>query len=224
MFKTEPHLHTLEGSNCALIRAVEMIRLYHKAGYKTVFITDHLNDVNIDIYGDIPWEMKTTAFLSGYYKSKQEGQRLKMNVLPAAEISCVDNPNHYLLYGISKEFLDEYPNIHKKTIAEIREIARKNNIFMVQAHPFRDGKCYPTPEYVDAFEIYNENPRHDNFTKKAEEFAKNSNIYITCGSDAHRLEDIGVGGVESEQEIKTVQQYINLIKSGKGRIIRTQET
>lgn len=41
-FKTEPHLHVSEISPCAKIGAEETIRLYSEAGYKTVFVSDHL--------------------------------------------------------------------------------------------------------------------------------------------------------------------------------------
>ena len=41
MFRTETHLHTAETSPCGRVSAVELIRQYYDAGYKTVFVSDH---------------------------------------------------------------------------------------------------------------------------------------------------------------------------------------
>ena len=46
MYKTEPHLHTSEVSLCGKISAEEMIKLYSKAGFSTVFVTDHFTEKN----------------------------------------------------------------------------------------------------------------------------------------------------------------------------------
>lgn len=39
MFKTELHVHTKESSECSEIGAEEIIELYKKNGYSTLFIT-----------------------------------------------------------------------------------------------------------------------------------------------------------------------------------------
>ncbi len=215
MYKTEPHLHVAEVSPCSKIRAVEMVKLYHEAGYKTIFVSDHLKQVYFDKLGDIPWEDKTTIFLSGYYIAKEAGKKYDMNVLMSAEILFEGNPNHYLVYGIDKEFLDSYPDLCKMTVEEFYKIAKQHNVFVVQAHPFRDESCYPTPDSVDAMEIYNSNPRHKDFSEKSEKCAKEHSLYVTAGSDSHQLPDIGKGGILSETEIKTAEEFIALIKSGK---------
>lgn len=221
MFKIETHLHTIEVSPCSRIKAREMIRKYHEAGYSTVFVSDHFQENSIDALGDIPWSDKMAIFLSGYYKAKTEGENLGVNVLPAAEFKFSDSKNHYLAYGITKSFLDAYPELHKKTVAEFHEIAKANNIFVIQAHPYRDGSCFPTPEYVDGIEVYNSNPRHEDNSDKSEALVKEcSQLYITGGSDAHRDEDIAGSGVLSEYEIKTSEDFINLIKSRKAEIIK----
>jgi len=221
MFKTETHLHTAEVSSCSRIKAKEMIRKYHEAGFKTVFVSDHFQENSIDVLGDIPWSDKMAIFLSGYYKARTEGEKLGVNVLPAAEFKLADAKNHYLAYGITKEFLDSYPEIHKKTLAEFYDIAKKNNIFIIQAHPYRDGSCFPTPEYVDGIEVYNSNPRHEDHSDLSEKLiSEHSELYISAGSDAHRDEDIAMGGIESEYEIKMVEDFINIIKSRRATVIR----
>lgn len=223
MFKTETHLHTAEVSTCSKIRAKEMIRRYHDAGYSTVFVSDHFQTNTLDSLGDIPWCDKVAIFLSGYYKAKVEGEKIGMNVLPAAEICFSDASNHYIVYGVTKELLVRYPNIHKLTVKEFSNIAKENGLFVVQAHPHRDGSCFPTPEYIDAIEVYNSNPRHEDYSELSEKIAAEYNIPVSSGSDAHREEDIARGGIITEFEIKTVEDFIAAVKERKLNIFKGED-
>lgn len=220
MYKTETHLHVSEVSPCSKLTAEEMVGLYHKAGYKTIFVSDHFQQNVFDKLGDMKWEEKITYFLSGYCKAKSAGEKRGMNVLMSAEIRFDSSPNHYLVYGITKEFLCKYPNLYEMEPSGFYEIVKANNIFVVQAHPFRDDKCYPTPEYIDAIEIYNSNPRHEDHSEKSEVAAKENGLFMTAGSDAHRPDDVGLSGILTENEIKNATDYINTIKNGAFEIIR----
>lgn len=221
MYKIETHIHTLEVSACSRIKAREMVKKYYEAGYSTLFISDHFQENSIDVLGDIPWSDKTAIFLSGYYKAKFEGEKLGINVLPAAEFTLADSKNHYLAYGITKEFLDAYPELHKMNIGEFSKIAHENGVFLIHAHPYRDGNNNPVPEYVDGIEIYNSNPRHEDNSALSEKLAgENAQLVVSAGSDAHREEDVARSGLLSECEIKTVEDFIKLLKSGKAKLIK----
>ena len=97
MFKTETHLHTKEVSPCGYIFANEMVKKYHENGYKTLIITDHLEEYTIGTYFELNWEEKVDKFLSGYNIAKQEGNKLGVNVLFGAEIRFTGEYNHYLV-------------------------------------------------------------------------------------------------------------------------------
>ena len=56
--------------------------------------------------------------------------------------------------------------------------------------------------------------------KKRKKIALEYNLYMTSGSDAHRMEDIGVAGMMSEHEIKTMEEFMELIKSGQGGMMK----
>ena len=197
-----------------------MIRQYKEAGYSTVFVSDHFQSNSLDVLGDIPWNEKITIFLSGYYKAKYEGDRLGVTVLPAAEFCFADAKNHYLAYGITKEFLCAHPELHKMKGEEFLALARAEGIFIVHAHPYRDGSQSATPELVDAIEIYNSNPRHEDHSELSEALAEKYGLPVSAGSDAHRDEDIAGSGIETEEEIKPVSDFIRLVKEKKVRIIR----
>lgn len=222
MYKIETHLHTSEVSGCGQLRAADMIKRYHAAGYDTVFVTDHFQTTSLDPMGDISWEDKITIFLSGYYRAKAMGDKLGITVLPAAEITFAGSPNHYLAYGITRAFLNAHPDLNKLTIEEFADIAREHHLFLIQAHPFRDGHCYPTPEFVQGFEICNSNPRHNDENPKAAASAAEHGMLITGGSDAHRVEDVARSGIRSPFPIRTTEDYIRLLQEGVGEIFEEE--
>lgn len=219
MYKTETHLHTSEGSRCGKLTASEMVDIYHEAGYKTIFVTDHLYRDYFDRMGDISWKEKIDIFMSGYENALAAAGKYGMNIILSGEIQCGACPNHYLLYGIDKEFLNKRDDILDIDIEQFYKFAKENGVFIVQAHPFRDGKCHPTPEFADAIEVYNTNPRHNDFDDKAISVAKENALPMTSGSDAHRADDAAFGGVISEEPIESTEDYIRLLKSGKLEII-----
>ena len=223
MFKIETHIHTSEVSPCSRKKAKDLVRAYKEAGYSTIFITDHFQENTVDVYGDIPWEDKMAIFLGGYYRAKYEGDLIGLTVLPGAEFRFPETANHYLAYGITKEFLDAHPDISTMDIEKFSKIAHEAGIFIVQAHPYRDGKTTPTPEFIDAVEVYNSNPRHEDNSELTEAFVKEFGLPVTAGSDAHRDEDIAHTGLESDFEIKTVEDFVRLVKSGEAKIIRNKK-
>lgn len=223
MFKTETHLHTSEVSRCGKLSSTQMIKLYNEAGYKTILVTDHFQANVLDTLGDIPWEDKVTIFLSGYYRAKTAGEKFEMHVLLGAEFCFTGQPNHYLAYGITKEFLCAHPDLHKMSIGEFYPIAKAAGVYMIQAHPYRDDNCHPTPEYADAVEVFNGNPRHNDYNDRAESYAMENGFPMTSGSDAHQMPDVAQGGILTEEPITTIEGYIEAVKSGKLELIKGEE-
>ena len=220
MFKTETHIHTLETSPCGKIGAKEIVKLYYEAGYSTICISDHFKQSQFDDLGDIPWRDKVAIMFCGYYKAMCYAKKFNMNVIMSAELSLDKTvPNHYLVYGITEKFFLKYPDICKMSIEEFSKIAKENGVFVVQAHPYRDNYHYPTPEYVDAFEVYNSNPRHTDFSSDSLKTAKEYGLYLSAGSDTHRIEDVAKSGIITEKEIKTAKDLIVAIKNRKIKLI-----
>lgn len=214
MFKTEMHLHTKESSACSWMYAEEMVKAYYDAGYSTLVITDHF------LKGDISWEEKVEKSLLGYYKAKEAAKKYNINILMSTEMAFEKTrPNHYLLLGITEEFLLSNPDISDMSVEEFYPIAKENGILVVQAHPFRDENCYPTADFVDAIEVYNACPRKSDYSHKSLKVAEENNLYKTAGSDTHRLEDVGRGGIMTNTEIKTMDDLIKAIKSQSLEII-----
>lgn len=220
MYKIETHLHTAESSPCAKLDAAEMIRLYHASGYKTVIVTDHFLQKYLDRYDPESWKNAVDRFFLGYKNAKEEGDRIGINVIASAEIHLSNVPGDYLTYGITPEMLYQHPDICKLTHKEFYSIMHENGVLVVQAHPRRDGGTYTDYACIDGFEIINSNPRHENYDALVAAQAKEHNLYVTAGSDAHRFDDYGLSGMISDTEIKTMDEFIGFVKSGRGQLIK----
>lgn len=219
MFKTETHLHVSEVSRCGKLTAEEMVKSYYEAGFKTLFISDHLSNTTFSHMSDATWREKMDFFVTGYEKAKKVGEKYGMNIILSAEISHDKSGNHYLVYGIDMEYLYGLEDAFEGDVEDVYEYTKNSGAFFVQAHPLRDGKCTPTPMSVDAFELHNSNPRHQNFDEDLLEIVKKYDLPVTAGSDAHRPEDVAMTGVETENEIKTAADYIAAVKEGNLKII-----
>lgn len=220
MFKIETHLHTTEASPCSQVDAAEMVRLYAEAGYKTVIITDHFKQKYLDAFGCDTWSDAVDRFFLGYRNAKAAGEKLGVNVIIGAEFELGNIPNHYLTYGITPEIVKKNPEIANLPAEEFYRYMHENGVFVVQAHPYRDCGSFPTPDCVDGFEIYNSNPRHTDFSEKSEATAREHKLFVTAGSDAHRLNDYAMSGMISKKEIKTAEEFVAFVKSGEGELIR----
>lgn len=220
MFKTETHLHTSEGSVCGRMTAEEMVKAYHDAGFQTIFISNHFGTQFFAPWGELSWDETIERFMLGYRKGKEAGEKLGMNVLFSAEIEF-DEPRglHYLVYGIDEAFLKAYPYLMRMSVEEFSQVAKQYGILFIQAHPYRDTNLLVTLQLVDGFEVRNPNPRHVSNDEHAEQTAAEYGLYRTAGSDAHRSEDVGRTAMLSETEIKSVEDYIELVKSRRAEIL-----
>lgn len=221
MFKTETHLHVSEISPCSHLTAREMIELYAKAGYSTVFVSDHLKSRFYEKYPELTLEEKVDKFFYGYDMARKAGEELGVNVLISAELTYDYSPNHYLLYGFDKSFFYGLPDLFTMPKEDFYKYAKAHGVTVVQAHPYRDGKNTPdSPDIIDAIEAHNTNPRHDNFSEDCFAYADAHGLPTTGGSDSHRPEDIALGGVITDEEITTPEQYVELLMAGKLEIIQ----
>ena len=220
MYKIETHLHTSESSPCSQLSAAEMVELYHKAGYKTVIVTDHFIPKYLNGYDSECWQNAVDRFFLGYRNAKAAGDKLGVNVLMGAEIALVNVHGDYLLYGITPEIFYKYPDVFQMTHQEFYRVMHEEGVMVVQAHPRRGGGMYSDFNCVDGLEVHNSNPRHDDHEDITMAQAEEHNMYKTAGSDAHRLDDYGLSGMMSETEIKTIDEFIELVRSGKGQLIK----
>lgn len=221
MYKTEPHLHTFPVSNCSQLRADELIRLYKEAGYDTVIISDHFARFHYEKMEErlgrkLSWEEYVDLFRTGYEAAKEAGDACGIRVLYSVELSL--GVNHFLLYGADKAFLLSRTDVFDLSVPEFYAHAKAHGVTVIQAHPLRDGKCTPYPDHADGFEVFNSHPRHNNHNDEVLAIAEwHPRLLRTVGSDAHRVEDIAGCAVLSDQPIESVEDYLELLRSGKAK-------
>ena len=215
MFKTEAHLHTYPVSSCSKLSPVEQVRLFKEAGYDTVFVSDHFSPHHFKKLGaDLTFAEKVDKLCDAYLEAKAEGDRIGLTVLFSVELSF--HKNHYLLYGVTREFLKLREDIFDIDIGELYAHLKAHGITIIQAHSHRarSEDCVPQPDYVDGFEL-NFCRRKENNNEKTLVLAKEYDMPLTVGSDCHRPEDVGVSATLSEEKIESVEQYLDLVRSRK---------
>ena len=102
-YKYDTHVHTSEVSIlCGTINARDTVKLYKKAGYQGICITDHYcKDYFDNLNGS--WKEKIQQFLSGYHAALEKGNKIGLDVILGAEFCINDQTrNDYLIIGITE--------------------------------------------------------------------------------------------------------------------------
>ena len=192
--KIEMHCHTSETSPCGSIPAAEAVREYARIGYGAIVVTDHFNRYVLEGFPGSPRE-KVDRYLLGYDRACEEGAKAGLAVLLGAESCLAGGPEDFLLYGIGRDFLYEYPRLYAMTQAEVYRACREYGALLFQAHPCRPGLSPRDPSLLDGVEAYNGNVRHQNHNAQAAAFARRHRLLLSSGSDFHEYEDLGRGGL-----------------------------
>lgn len=222
MYTIETHLHTTHTSKCGWLEAPTLTDAYKAAGYDAIAVTDHYNRttfeyLQVDLHSDTD---KVEAFLTGYHRMAEEGQKRGLVIYKGAELRFDECDNDYLLYNWPDELLADPESIFRMGIAAFAPLARQAGALLIQAHPFRKGCTPAIPCYLDGIETVNLNPRHDNRNERAVEFADQFQISLrTSGSDCHRPEDIARGGIRSETLPDDEAAFVALLRSGNYSLI-----
>ncbi len=214
--KIETHLHTKHTSRCGWLDAETLVTKYKEAGYDAIVVTDHYNRttfeyLKVDLQS--PSADKLGAFLNGYHKMVDAGEKIGVKVFRGAELRFDESDNDYLLYGYTDDLLADPESVIKMGIATFGPIAKAAGALIIQAHPYRD-MCTPAIAcYIDGVEVYNASPRHDSHDAMALQYAKDYGLIQTSGSDCHRLEDIGRAGIISQTMPSESFGMMRLIRS-----------
>ena len=226
-FKTELHCHTSEVSHCAGECASDTVEKYLRYGYSTVVLTNHLASPNFRRMGypdDSPWEDKAKMYIDGYYKMK-EAAAGRLNVLFGAEIRFDELENDYLLFGMSPEFLLSHPDMYKMSLSEFyNEINHPNRFIIIQAHPMRYHMQNVLPWFVDGWEVYNGHPEQESHNNAARAYGEYfpAKILIS-GTDHHDASHFPAGGIETDYEIKTMDELMDTFRARSYTLIEDEE-
>jgi predicted metal-dependent phosphoesterase TrpH len=157
------------------------------------------------------WKDKVDAYLSGYRSAREEGQKIGITVLLGMELRFDENYNDYLVYGFDESFLLDYKELYNMGLKKFKSFARKNNLLIYQAHPFRSWVTPANPAYLDGVEVFNGNPRHDSNNQLALTFARKNKLKMLSGSDFHQKEDLALGGIVLSEVPSSSSELVHLL-------------
>ncbi len=212
-YRYDTHVHTSEVSSCGKVPAETVVKLYKKAGYQGIIITDHYYSGFVEKI-DGNWNEVVDKFLEGYRTAKRVGDEVGLDVILGMELRFDDGPEDYLVYGFDEEFLYDNPYLNRLTLASFRQLIKGRSILVFQAHPFRKNISVAPPELLDGVEGFNCHPRHDSQNDKAFAFCLANGLYLSSGSDAHQVQDVGRGGIGLTKRIRSGHDYVDLFLSG----------
>jgi len=212
MYKFDTHVHTSETSECGQITARDTVKLYKEAGYTGIVITDHYYKNFFETSQKETWEDKISRYLRGYKRAVEEGTNLGMTVLLGMEIRFTENPNDYLVFGITEDFLIQNPELYKMGLKEFKKLIEKEDILIFQAHPYRPGMVVAEPHNIHGVEVYNGNLRHNSMNSKAYQFALENGLLMSSGSDFHLTEDLARGGMVFADEIMSSEELVKALR------------
>ncbi len=237
-YKYETHLHTSEASACASSPAADYIEAFYKAGYSGIFVTDHFFGGNTCVSNELDWKSRVDLYCKGYenalaqaeifnQKNKLKGSDKEFKVFFGLEQTF--QGDDYLVYGLNKEWLINHPQVETMNHMQLFEAVNQENGLMIQAHPFRlrgyMQAIHLHPREVHGVEVYNAGNKPSE-NQLAELYAKEYDFPVTSGSDIHTINKIGdpsslpLGGMDFEEPLKSIEDYINNIKNRKGILIK----
>lgn len=213
MFKTELHCHSNDISACARVSTQDIINKFYSAGYSTLVLTNHFNDYTVKHVGATTWDEWIDRFVGAYEKLKEEAKG-KLNILFGLELRLKDSDNDYLVFGATEEFLRSIPNVFDLWPEDFHSLASENGCLFIQAHPFRNHMKIKPPSCLDGVEVFNGHFGHDSRNDIAELWAEKYGLIKTAGTDFHYNDSPANGGILTECEITSMDQLIEILKSG----------
>ncbi|MEG1887612.1 MAG: PHP domain-containing protein [Oscillospiraceae bacterium] len=189
----EMHVHSAEVSNCAVMKAAQVLSHYYESGYNGLVLTDHMNIYTFKNMKGSPWKKMIDHYLDGYHVMTALAPK-DFTVLLGMEITFRANDNDYLVYGLDEDFLYNNENLMDMNIADFRHLADENNLLVFQAHPFRKDMTITNPYLLDGIEVYNGNSSHNSSNDIADLWADKYNLRKMSGSDFHFFWGMSPGG------------------------------
>ena len=184
MYRYELHMHTKEGSACAVSLVEDMIKQYVKIGFSGAVVTNHFIRGNTCISRSLPWEQLIMQYSKAYTNGRKIAEELDFDLFFGIE-EGYGNGKEFLAYGFEPEFLLSRPFLRNADLNIWAQEIHSVGGFIAYAHPFRDRDYITNPDevpdisIVDGIEGYNRGNR-DIENEKAIRVFGNANTIITA--------------------------------------------
>ena len=208
MILTEPHLHTSIGSSCGKVPPAEIPWLYKDAGYGAIVVTDHYYIKTLTTYSK-----SVDAWLEGYRGVLQEGKKAGVKVFLGMELRLNDAVEDFLVFGFDEAFIKKNEKIYLLSLQEVFGFLDSHGFLIYQSHPFREDIIVQDPRFLHGVEVFNGKLRQENNNDKALAFAEKHSLLRIAGSDFHRYEDTGSGGIYIDEGVETEKELAEYLKN-----------
>lgn len=209
-YKIELHAHTSPSSGCSEIPPKEMIRLMKEQGYDAVVITNHFFSGGYYINAEDP----VGSYLKDFVATKEEGEKQGIRVLLGAEYRFTENVNDYLVYGVDETFLRKTVTKFDMGIEAFYKEYHREDLLILQAHPFRNGMTEVSPEYLDGIETMNLHPHHNSRIAMAVRYAREKKFpVVTIGTDLHHWGHEGCTALRTKVLPEDEKHLVEILRS-----------
>jgi len=227
LIKCEMHLHTFGGSPCGKVSPRDIAILYNRAGYGAITVTNHYMKYFFEHMYPFGSDTDRIKNYIGFYKGVEYYCKpFGIKVFLGMELNpeCMNTPTaspaaEFLCYGVTEDFLYNNLRLYDYTQRELFELFNRNDIVMLQSHPFREYCTLGELEYMHGIEEYNGHKGHTSHNEKAKELVKQQGFIGISGSDFHEMDGI-TAGVYIPETIDNNIQFAEYIKNNKLKLIK----
>lgn len=216
MYKYEMHQHTIHCSSCGKADPARTVKLLKEAGFSGMVLTNHFFHGNTGINRNLDWKRFVSFYENDYLIAKWAGEKLDFDVIFGLE-EHVGDGKEVLLYGITPDFVYAHPEMIDGELSTISNAVRDFGGLVFQAHPYRSRDYIKDPmknldiQYLDGIEAYNyANPDGEN--ELAFEYAKEHNLLMSAGSDAHLEQTDRRFYVGFDRRIRTSSNLVDALR------------
>ena len=218
-YKYEMHTHTSPVSRCGRVSVKDIMNMYIEKGFSGIVLTDHYSPLTWYDQSLVAPQKKIEFYLQSYREMKKIAPS-DFTVMFGMELRHYATSNDYLIYGMDDKWLEKQGNLMAVWEKKVYEMMHKEGYLVYEAHPFRPGRTRCNTDYIDGVEIYN-GKTEKKYNDKAEKWAKEKGLLAVSGSDFHKLEHAGRGGIITEKPIKNNADLLETLKSMDFEMIKT---
>ncbi len=227
IYKYEMHLHTCPcSSGGADIR--DHIDSLIKKGYSGAVVTNHFYNGANRIDKNLPWEEFVDAYRLDYLYGLEYAQELDFDLLFGLE-EHVGYGQEILIYGITPDLIAAHPELKSGEAEKYVEVIHAFGGLVYQAHPYRARsyvrKPYPLEclSVLDGIEVYNAANKPE-WNEDAQRLADDLLLACIGGSDGHGVQSAGRSGISVSERIKTNNDLVRVLKSGKYTVLKNNQS
>ncbi|MGN0458155.1 MAG: PHP domain-containing protein [Eubacterium sp.] len=218
-YKYETHTHTGPVSMCGRVDVKEIVRLYLDKGFSGIVLTDHYSPLTWWNHNYFAPQNNIDFYLYSYREMKKIAPS-DFTVMFGMELRHYGTSNDYLIYGMDDKWLEKQGNLMAVWEKGVYEMMHKEGYLVYEAHPFRPGRTRCNTKYIDGVEIYN-GKTEKKYNDKAEKWAKEKGLLAVSGSDFHKPEHTGRGGIITQKPITSNADLVSTLKSMDFQMIKT---